>query len=438
MNVRFDEAWAGAKKVAGAVSRQGISVVALRDMIGRVSLIIDDRTAQVDQDTLDAIREKLVLVVGNFASSSPILRANELFQPEQILSDPELIIVDDGNERRGRVGTLERGVVGGEWARVRSEPASRRVTLYGFKGGVGRSTATFLLARRLAELGRSVLVVDLDLESPGIGPLLQSEAEFPAFGLVDYIVEEAVGNHDDLELVVRSNQVRSIGNGEVWIAPARGASHPEYTYLSKLNRVYTELPSDIDSKGCTSFAQRLESAVIACESQVEKRSRTPDVVLLDSRAGIHDVAAVALTQLSDMSLLFASDNVQTWTGYRDLFTQWGASGAAALIRDRLRMVASMVPSAGTDEYLQRFRDHAQACFAETLYEDASADDVDAYNPAPDDEGAPHFPLPISFVGELVGLDAAAGDSWHESDLVRAAFREFLDRSVELLIEGDDD
>ncbi|HEY1693162.1 MAG TPA: AAA family ATPase [Polyangiaceae bacterium] len=42
-----------------------------------------------------------------------------------------------------------------------------RVTFFGIKGGVGRSTAPVALAKRLAEKGRRVLVVDLDMESPG-------------------------------------------------------------------------------------------------------------------------------------------------------------------------------------------------------------------------------------------------------------------------------
>jgi hypothetical protein len=40
------------------------------------------------------------------------------------------------------------------------------------------------------------------------------------------------------------------------------------------------------------------------------------VVLLDSRAGIHDIAAIVITQLADLSLLFALDSSQTWNGYQ--------------------------------------------------------------------------------------------------------------------------
>ena len=436
MTIRFDDAWTAITTIALNISRRGRDVVALRDMVGRISIILNDHDAEVAPNDLNTWQEEMRAAAGTFCANNPILLATQLFQPDEIFEDPDLLEISEPGEGIGRCALLERRVVGGDWSRVRSQPASRRVTLYGFKGGVGRSSATFLLAQRLAEVGKSVLVIDLDLESPGIGPLLQSNSEAPEFGLVDYFVEAAVGNEADLDLVVRSNQFRIAGNGEVWVAPARGAPRDGYAYLPKLNRVYTELPSGGES-GRMSFARRLESAVIACETEVGRRSRVPDVVLLDSRAGIHDVAAVAITQLSDLSLLFATDNPQTWTGYRDLFTQWSISGAAPLIRERLRMVASMVPPTATDSYLQKFRDRSQTCFAATLYDDAPAGDTEAYNPAPEDEEAPHFPIPILFVGELVGLDPSERSGWHESEIVRAAFGEFLDRAVELTVGADD-
>ena len=41
-------------------------------------------------------------------------------------------------------------------------------TFYSYKGGVGRSMALMNVAYRLAGWGRHVLIVDMDLEAPGI------------------------------------------------------------------------------------------------------------------------------------------------------------------------------------------------------------------------------------------------------------------------------
>jgi hypothetical protein len=313
------------------------------------------------------------------------------------------------------------------------------VALYGFKGGVGRSTATFILARHLARQGKSVLVVDLDLESPGVTSLLHSDLQYADHGIVDHLVESAVGNQADLDLVVRSDSIGELdGNGEVWLASAGGRPRDDYSYLDKLNRVYFDLPATQGGEPVT-FGRRLADAIAACEAQVATRSRPSDIVLLDSRAGIHDVAAVAITQLSSLALLFATDNPQTWQGYRALFDQWRArldAESRDRIRNRVKMVAAMVPSSQADAYLRSFADNAQECFAATLYDNEVGDvALDAFNFAPDDPSAPHYPLPIAHSSDLVGLDPSRDRSWAATELVAAAYRDFLDGVSAMLEEG---
>ena len=53
-------------------------------------------------------------------------------------------------------------------------------TFYSFKGGVGRSMAVMNVAYTLAGRGRHVLVVDMDLEAPGLSGFLNRSGEFAA------------------------------------------------------------------------------------------------------------------------------------------------------------------------------------------------------------------------------------------------------------------
>jgi hypothetical protein len=268
-----------------------------------------------------------------------------------------------------------------------------------------------------------------------VSSLLQPSAELPQHGLVDHLVEAAVGNEEDLELVVKSQRLQVAGNGEVWLAPAGGRPRPGYDYLAKLNRVYSDVPVPTSDRPPRSFGTRLAAAVEACERQVTERSRRLDETLLDCRAGIHDIAAVALTQLGELNLLFATDTEYSWDGYRELFRAWARTPQRAReIRQRLRMVAALVPTGFEAAYLESFRDHAQACFAETLCDDVPADvvaDPNAYNPAPEDEDAPRYPLRVLFSRELVGMDPARNPDWHRSDMVMGAYRSFVEDAIRL-------
>ena len=441
MSVRFDDAWREAVGLSTDVSDAGVDVVLVRDLLGRVSLVVGDGSRPENDGAIEDWGRQLVQRCEPFVASPPVVDASELFQPGLVVAARDLIVRRERSDVRGRLALLERGVVGAEWSHLQEHPAGNRVTLYGFKGGVGRSTATFMLAQHVASSGLCVLVVDLDLESPGVGSLLQDESELPDHGLVDHLVEAGVGNEAELKLVCRSQTVQAAGNGEVWLAPAGGRPRDDYDYLAKLNRVYTDLPAGGRDGQPRVFASRLADAIGACEAEVAHRSRKPDLVLLDSRAGIHDIAAVAMTQLSEVSLLFAADTGPTWAGYRALFQQWMLDPERArTIRERLRMVAALVPSSSRDRYLESFRDHSQACFADTLYDDVlpgSEDrDGEGFNPAPGDDDAPHSPLPILFTSELVGLDHANRRDWSRSAFVQSAYGEFL-HGATLLVLGDD-
>ncbi|MET8541083.1 P-loop NTPase [Kitasatospora sp. NPDC004799] len=436
---RFDEAWTKAIDHAERAVGSGCDVVLVRDLMGRVSVIVDDRTAATSEQTafLASLREEFVRDTHPFTGLDPVQLASEMFAPEILLDSPDIAIRSeaDPESNTGRLGLLDRTVVGADWLRtpqVENPNVRQRVALYGFKGGVGRSTATTVLARRLADLGRCVLVVDLDLESPGVSALLEDPAGLPDHGIVDHLVEDAVGNADDLELICRSSVLPMSGNGEVWLASAGGRPREGYDFLAKLNRIYSDLPPATPGGEPRPFARRLDAAISACEQQVAKKSRQPDIVLLDSRAGVHDIAAVTLTQLCQMALLFAVDNPATWHGYGMLVNQWNQRpDQARALRERLRIVAAMLPQTDWEERLETVSSNALDVLS-ALYDDAAKGDRDAFNPSLQDEGAPHAAIPIFFSNELVSLDPASNRDWIDLPLIKSAYELFLEK-VERII-----
>ena len=82
---------------------------------------------------------------------------------------------------------------------VEQRPAGLVCTFYSYKGGVGRSMALANVAALLARWGQRVLVIDWDLEAPGLerffgARVYGSRRDVP--GLVDLIVAAFVeGSH---------------------------------------------------------------------------------------------------------------------------------------------------------------------------------------------------------------------------------------------------
>ncbi|MFF3140933.1 ParA family protein [Streptomyces sp. NPDC057927] len=447
---RFDTAWQAALLQAEQAAQQfGRDVVVARDHLGRASLLLDDRgpnnELDVDDQNVVAVRDAFVAATHPFTGLEPLLLGHLLFAPDLYFDADDRMEVSPRqatNPGAGSVHILERTAIGTDWTRpaapAQSQPGNgndwdrrdRRVSLFGFKGGVGRSTATAILARYLADRGRCVLVVDLDLESPGVSNLLEGPEGIAEHGIVDHLVEAGVGNDAGLELVSRATAlpVRGLTNGEVWLAPAGGrprAGKP-YDYLPKLNRIYSDLAALTPGGPRRPFSARLEQAITACEDQVARESRRPDIVLLDCRAGLHDIAAVSLTHLSGLALLFTVDNPSTWEGYRMLFEQWALRPDHARdLVDRLRIVAAMFHSAGDVQRLPTLRERSYALFNETLY---GPDDARL----PEDEEAPHWAIPILFGNDLIGLDPLRSRAWPELPLVEAAYQTFTTTVEKLL------
>ena len=86
-----------------------------------------------------------------------------------------------------------------------AKPTNRGVvyTCFSYKGGVGRSMALANVAAVLSQLGRRVLIVDWDLEAPGIenyfteAPSKLIDSPHRPAGVVDLIVANRAGKRRD-------------------------------------------------------------------------------------------------------------------------------------------------------------------------------------------------------------------------------------------------
>lgn len=246
----------------------------------------------------------------------------------------------------------------------------------------------------LADSGQRVLVLDLDLESPGLSTSMLLASRQPAYGITDWLVEDLVGNGDALLPEMHGSLGTQQRGDELIVVPSHG--HEPGEYVSKLGRVW--MPGFTADGQRQTWSERLVRMI----QQLEERHQ-PTIVSIDSRAGIDEVASACVTDLgAKLIYLFALDSLQTWQGYRILFEHWRLHDIATKIRERLRVVGALLPTWDDQDFPQataQLRENAYFSFSQSLYDEELAGAAlplvdEPFNFDLPDIDAPHSPLPI--------------------------------------------
>lgn len=417
--------------IANAEIPTDLNTVIVRDIHGRIRIAVDgEREKHKDlADRIDTSSVELGVYAGD-AGKVPLFR-EDLFDPEIVFKSPD--ILDHylpGMDTPIRL--LDRQITGQDWLRPSrlDVGALPRLVFYGLKGGVGRSTALTMLAYELARSGKRVLLIDFDLESPGLSGLLLPPDRLSDFGLVDWFIEDGVGQGDAvLGRMISVSPLSENTQGEIRVAAAMGIDEP--SYLAKLSRVYADVAHD---KGVEPFSQRVSRLIDKLEVQ-EK----PDVVLIDSRAGLHDLAAVSIVNLATKAFLFANDTAQSWQGYRLLFSHWQSHPVVLrAVRDKLVIVEALFPESNQALRADRFLENAYTLFSNTLYEriePGEEPDSEIFNFDMNDEAAPHYPLRIKWNNRFQEFDPLLTQSILTEADIAATFGDFIDGAKKFIKEG---
>ena len=127
---------------------------------------------------------------------------------EKISSNEDLFIVNDLEktsqlvEGTSNVYFSERHIENTNWFINEKYELNTPVTsFYSFKGGVGRTTATVLSALLLARQGKKVMIVDFDLEAPGLASIFANRSDnaeelLSVNGFVDFLIDFEFNKRD--------------------------------------------------------------------------------------------------------------------------------------------------------------------------------------------------------------------------------------------------
>ncbi|WP_326550001.1 FxSxx-COOH system tetratricopeptide repeat protein [Micromonospora sp. NBC_01813] len=256
-------------------------------------------------------------------------------------------------------------------------PLGQIVTFYSFKGGTGRTMALANVAWILAANGRRVLVVDWDLESPGLHhyfrPFLTDPKLRHSRGVIDIIRDFAAAVVDpdlpasepswfrafaDVEREAVSLNMRFPDGGSLDLLPA-----------GVQDVAYSQRVSSID---WSDFWERLNGRAFLLAMRDSMRQQY-DYVLIDSRTGLSDNAGICTVELPDTVVNCFTLNDQSIDG---------AVAVAESIRrlrgtDPIRILPVPMRVEAAEQFkLEAGRDYARYRFAGYLPMEPDA--VDAY------------------------------------------------------------
>jgi MinD-like ATPase involved in chromosome partitioning or flagellar assembly len=232
------------------------------------------------------------------------------------------------------------------------------VTFYSYKGGVGRSMALANIAVLLARKGLRVLVVDWDLEAPGLERYFSYfQIDFQGEGILRLLMNAASGTDVDYrDYLCRINTDTS---NPVFFLPSGREQNPNYSL-------------DLSNFNWDVFFKKQKGGDFL-ESLRKRWLEDFDIVLIDSRTGLTDAGGICTILLPDILIALFTANYQSLYGVRDVL-RLAQQARQKLAYDRMPLTILPVPARfGTraefivsQEWLDLFQEALREFFVDWL------------------------------------------------------------------------
>lgn len=175
---------------------------------------------------------------------------------------------------------------------------SRIVTFYSYKGGVGRTFGLANVAVLLARRGKRVLVIDWDLEAPGLHRYFRP-----------YMREESLPKDGIIHLLGRAMEDPTV-HWEPFVAQAQVETGVGIFILSSGDQA-PDYAERVRTFSWTEFFEKRQGGGVLDRWRMEWK-KAFDFVLIDSRTGITDSGGVCTVFLPDILVLVFAANEQSF------------------------------------------------------------------------------------------------------------------------------
>lgn len=225
------------------------------------------------------------------------------------------------------------------------------VTFYSYKGGVGRSMILANVAALLSNWGQRVLMLDWDLEAPGLQKYFQRWIS-PNSGTKDGVVDLVTAHGDSAALDWRSCllTVRPRQGREIHLI---SAGKDDESYASRLRAINWE----------RLFAEQRFGNYL--EAMRREWKSEYDFILVDSRTGVTDIGGICTIHLPDVLVAVFTANEQSLAGVQRVLES-ARRNHARLPVDRRKLVVVPVPSRDETNNEYKLAEEWRARFSDTL------------------------------------------------------------------------
>jgi len=202
-----------------------------------------------------------------------------------------------------------------------TEAPGQIITFYSYKGGTGRSMALANVAWILASNGKRVLMVDWDLEAPGlhryIHPFLRDKELRSSDGVIEFVVNFAAaavtppppGDESQAMWYVPLANVLRYATSLNWDSFRK----PGLIDFIPAGRQGPAYATSVNFFNWQQFYEKLGGHAFL-EAAKDKMRRVYDYVLIDSRTGVSDTSGICTIQMPDIVVLCFTLNTQSIEG----------------------------------------------------------------------------------------------------------------------------
>ncbi|RYY69100.1 MAG: hypothetical protein EOO13_10485 [Chitinophagaceae bacterium] len=212
---------------------------------------------------------------------------------------------------------------------------SRIITFYSYKGGVGRSMAMANIGVLMGGWGYKVLLIDWDLEAPGMENYFCSHLNVENVqqkkGLIDLLHLKAQCDEILVEEIPWSEYINHVDLGKDVAVDLLTAGKRDDQYFNKVRQFdYTGFYNESDG------GQYLENLREHWLSHY-------DFILIDSRTGLTDSSGICSIHMPDILVLLFTPNEQSFNGIKEVARK-AVEGQRQIIYDRFRLRVLPIPS----------------------------------------------------------------------------------------------